>query len=373
MMEKRDKKPDYALEGDGNQKEVPAPELPYLPVEPTKYRPNIGLIGCGGITEYHLRSYKSAGYRVVALCNRTEERARARQKEFYPRAEVYTDHRDLLARDDIDVVDIATHPPERVAIIEDAITAGKHILSQKPFVTDLDVGERLVDLADRHEVKLAVNQNGRWAPHFSYMRHAVDTGLVGAVFSFHTSTHWNHDWIAETPFNAVPHMIFFDFGVHWFDMLACLFADREPESVFATLAHSPAQRASEPLLGQAVIRFSDALASLTFDGAVRVGQQDRSFVAGTRGTLASIGPGITQQNVTVSTEEGISHPELEGSWFEQGFHGTMAELLCAIEAEREPLHGARGNLKSLALSFAAIASARRGESVRPGSVRRLPE
>ena len=54
-----------------------------------------------------------------------------------------------------------------------AIDAGKHILSQKPFVVDLDVGEELVAQAEARGVKLAVNQNGRWAPHFSYMRQAV--------------------------------------------------------------------------------------------------------------------------------------------------------------------------------------------------------
>ena len=44
------------------------------------------------------------------------------------------------ARDDIEVVDITTHPPDRPALIADAIEAGKHVLSQKPFVLDLDEG-----------------------------------------------------------------------------------------------------------------------------------------------------------------------------------------------------------------------------------------
>ena len=44
---------------------------------------------------------------------------------------------------------------------QQAIRAGKHILSQKPFVTDLAVGKKLVAAAERRGVKLAVNQNGR--------------------------------------------------------------------------------------------------------------------------------------------------------------------------------------------------------------------
>src|SRR4029079_17535866 len=60
-----------------------------------------------------------------------------------------------------------------------------------------------------------------------------------------------------------------------------------------------------------------------------------------------------------------------GSWFPDGFHGTMGELLSAIEEKREPTNSARNNLDSLALCFAAVASADRGEPVVPGSVRTL--
>ena len=75
----------------------------------------------------------------------------------------------------------------------------------------------------------------------------------------------------------------------------------------------------------------------------------------------------------MTTEEGISQPVLTGTWFPDGFHGTMGELLCAIEAGRAPTHSARNNLKSLALCFAAVASAESGKPVAPGSVKSLAE
>ncbi|HEY7119941.1 MAG TPA: Gfo/Idh/MocA family oxidoreductase, partial [Tepidisphaeraceae bacterium] len=194
------KKRDYALAEKRGERRIAAPDLAYRPRDPKRYRPGIGLIGCGGISEYHLRAYKSAGYKVVALCSRTESKARDRQRQFFPKAAVYTDYRELLKRDDIAVVDVTTHPAERVGIITDALNAGKHVLSQKPFVTDLDVGERLVDLADRRGLKLAVNQNGRWAPHFSYIRAAIARGLIGTPFAAHLAVHWDHNWIRGTPF-----------------------------------------------------------------------------------------------------------------------------------------------------------------------------
>ncbi|MFA6242477.1 MAG: Gfo/Idh/MocA family oxidoreductase, partial [Candidatus Hydrogenedentales bacterium] len=294
---------------------IPAPELPYLPRDPKTYRPNIGLIGCGGIAPYHLRAYRRAGYRVSALCDVVAERSEELRREFFPDATVATDYREVLAREDIDVVDLATHPSERVAIVEEALRAGKHVLSQKPFVTDLDEGRRLVDLAEKCGLWLAVNQNGRWAPHFSYMRQAVDAGLIGDVTALHLALRWDHNWTADTTFNDVRHLILYDFAIHWFDITTCFMGDREPRRVYASTAHSPAQRAKPYLLAQAQIEYDGALASLSFDADTRHGAEDRSVIVGTKGVLVSYGPDMNSQTVQLHTANGVATPVLEGDWF----------------------------------------------------------
>lgn len=349
-----------------------APALPYLPRDPKGYRPVIGLIGCGGIAPYHLRAYRKAGYHVAALCDIAAARTEELRNEYCPAAACATDYREILARPDIDVVDIATHPSERIAIVTDALRAGKHVLSQKPFVTDLEAGRRLVSLADDCGRKLAVNQNGRWAPHFSYMRHAVDAGLIGDVTAIHLALRWDHNWTADTPFNDVKHLILYDFAIHWFDIVTCFMGDRKPLSVFASTAHSPAQRAKPYLLAQVQIEYDGALVSLSFDADTRHGAEDRSVAAGTEGTLVSSGPDLNTQTVSLQTAGGIATPTLEGDWFANGFHGTMAELLCAIDEDREPYNSARHNLRSLALCFAAVASAEQHHPVAPGTILRLP-
>jgi len=371
-MAKKIKKDDYEITA-GKSKEMAAPKLPYQPRDPKKYRPNIALIACGGITGAHLSAYKKAGYKVVAFCDLDANKAEARRKEFYPEAKVYTDYDELLKRDDIEVVDIASHPPQRPPIIEAAIRAGKHVLSQKPFVVDLSIGEKLTDLADKHGVKLAVNQNGRWSPHFSYIRHAIDAGVIGQVVAAHLSVHWNHNFIAGTPFDAIRHIALYDFGIHWFDIVTTFFKGNDAKRVYASTTHSPGQKAKMPLLAQAGIEFDSGQASLAFDADTMFGAQDRTFVVGTKGTLASVGPDLGNQTVTLTTAKGSASPKLEGTWFPGGFHGTMAELLCAIEEKREPSNNARTNLKSLALCFAACASADTGKPVKVGSVRKLPK
>ena len=351
---------------------IEAPALDYLPRDPHSYHPPIGVVGCGGISAHHLAAYERAGYDVVALCDRDEHKARDRRATYFPNAAVYTDYRDLLRRDDIQVVDLTPHPSDRAPLIEAALNAGKHVLSQKPFVLDLDLGERLVELAERQGVRLAVNQNGRWAPHFSYLRHAVDSGLLGELTSATLTVHWDHSWVLGTPFEEIHDLVLYDFAIHWFDIVTVFFSTRPAQSVYAASSRATGQRARPPMLAHAVIDYDGAQATLAFDATVAYGQQDRTFLAGTRGTAVSTGPSLSEQSVEIYTAEGYATPVLQGTWFREGFHGAMAELLCAIEEDREPLHGARGNLRSLELAFAAIASAHDGLPKMPGVIRRLP-
>jgi len=168
------------------------------------------------------------------------------------------------------------------------------------------------------------------------------------------------------------HLILYDFAIHWFDMVTCFLGDQEPSRVYASARRSTGQRAKPPLLAQVHVEYSDAQASLVFDADTRYGACDETVVIGDKGTIYSAGPDLNTQSVTISLEEGRGTPALEGDWFTNGFHGTMAELLCSIEEGREPHNNARHNLRSLALCFAALASAETGQPVRVGSVSAMP-
>ena len=215
------------------------------------------------------------------------------------------------------------------------------MLSQKPFVLDLDAGTRLADLADEKGVVLAVNQNGRWAPHLSFMREAVRAGLIGDLQSCHISMQWDHGWIKGTPFEDIDDLVFQDFAIHWFDFLVSLIGNRAT-SVFATRARARGQRVQPPLLAQTLVAFDGGQAALLFDGATRFGAEDRSIVTGSAGTLNSRGPDLSNQEVTLTTATGRARPKLEGTWFREGFRGTMGALLKAVEDGTQPENSARG-------------------------------
>jgi predicted dehydrogenase len=364
-------KRNYALVAKAVTAEFPAPRLRYQPGRPKHYRPRIGLIGCGGISATHLDAYRTGGWEVVAFCDCLEPSARRRRDEFNPAGEIFTNYRKLLERDDIDVVDVALHPESRVEVLEAALKAGKHILSQKPFVLDLDVGERLVRLAAQQRCQFAVNQNGRWAPYASYIDQAIRAGMIGEVQSVSMTLNWDHTWIRQTPFERMRHVVLYDFAIHWFDLCALFFHGREARSVFAANAFAPNQKLKPPMLGSALVLFDRGTATLNFDAHSRFGPEEAFCITGTEGTIRAQGPVCAAHDLTIFNRKGFAKPKLEGKWFNDGFRGTMAELLCAIEEDREPLNSARENLKSLGICFAAVKSADTGREQIPGKVRKM--
>jgi predicted dehydrogenase len=220
--------------------EAPAPELPYLPPMPKDRSIGIALVGAGGISAAHLDAYRAYGLNVLLICSRDLGRARARRDAFFPKADATDDFEKALGNPRIKVVDFTTNPDVRAGLMRRAFAAGMHVLSQKPFVEDLTTGQALVEEAERLGIKLAVNQNGRWAPHLAYMREAVAAGLIGEVIGAHVAIRWNHGWIAGTAFEGVDNLLLWDFGIHWFDFLSSVSANAR--SLFVRPPPGPPRR-----------------------------------------------------------------------------------------------------------------------------------
>ena len=170
----------------------------------------------------------------------------------------------------------------------------------------------------------------------------------------------------------MPHLILYDFAIHWFDMLTCFMGSNAATRVYASNARTAAQTNKPPMLAQVLVEYEHAQATIVFDAITRYGALDTTYVTGTKGALHSIGVDISHQEVTLSVEAGVARPKLHGEWFKEGFIGTMAELMSAIEEQRAPSNNARDNLRSLALCFAAIESVETGVPQVPGAIRSMP-
>jgi predicted dehydrogenase len=348
---------------------VSGPVPDHRPRFPAGPLPGVAVLGCGRIAQSaHLPAYAAHGLDVVGVWSRTPSTTADVPSRFPGVGEVYPSAEALLADPRVAVVDVATGPADRLQWIDAALDAGKHVLAQKPLTFDLDALAPLLAKADRLGLRVAVNQNGRWAPAWRLATLLVADGAVGDVVGV---THL-HDKplppIAGTPFDDVPHMLVTDYLVHWVDITRCWLEGLTVGSVQARDSRVPGQpgTARSPWSASVHVQCVEgATASLRVVGDVRTRHGSCPFwVHGTQGTLRG---SVLLGSDRLSLERGGTTTEyaLDGQWFVDGFAGAMGELLCAVAEDREPSHSAAHNVATLRLVLAARDSVEAGGAVVP--------
>ncbi len=145
----------------------------------------IGLIGCGGITfQNHLPGFALCPeVEVSALCDTNEtclERARQRTGI----QTVTTRYAEVVARDDIDAVVIATPNITHQPIALAAIAAGKHVLCEKPLAMNFPDAQEMALAADRAGVRHMTAFTYRFVPAMRYLAHLIQQGELGQPYHF---------------------------------------------------------------------------------------------------------------------------------------------------------------------------------------------
>jgi predicted dehydrogenase len=139
---------------------------------------NIGIIGCGAVGQGRARQL--AGARLVHCADADLSRA-CYLASSSPGCIAGEDWRDLLARKDIDAVIVATPQDLHVEIARAAISAGIHVLVEKPAARHVDELLDLPQLAADHDVRVRVGFNLRYHRAFQQARRLVDSGILGPL------------------------------------------------------------------------------------------------------------------------------------------------------------------------------------------------
>jgi len=334
--------------------------LDYRPSFPEE-RPGVALVGCGAAAkELHLPAYAAWGVDVVGVYDVSPGATDGVRERFPFVGRVYGDLDELLDDPRVAIVDVATRPADRPGLIAQAAEAGKHVLAQKPLALDLDSARAAVELAERAGVRLAVNQNGRWAPPWRAASLLVEAGAVGEIVAV-THLHDKHlPPLVGTHFDELDHFVIYDYDIHWIDISRCWLEHDTPVEVRASDHRTPGQppETRNPWAATVEIRWaSGANVLIRTVGDARTARPATPFwIHGTEGTIrGSVLPGSEFLELDAGGE--IVQVELEGSWYPDGLAGTLAELMSAVAGDREPSNSARHNLLSLELTLAACRSA----------------
>jgi len=165
-----------------------------------KKKLRIGLIGTGFMGRTHSNGFNrirnffpNLAYEPVmqAVCSRNEANVKAFAEQ-WGYASYETDWRKLIARDDIDAVDICTPNDTHAEIAIAAAKAGKMILCEKPLSRTLAEGEEMVKVIEETGVRNTVWYNYRRLPAVSLAKQIIDSGKLGRIF--HYRANFLQDW-----------------------------------------------------------------------------------------------------------------------------------------------------------------------------------
>ena len=194
----------------------------------------VGIIGNGGIANCHASGYKALGDRVeiVACCDIVEEKAKA-FAEKYDIPNYYTDCKDMLAKEDIDVISVCTwnsaHAPCTIA----ALDAGCHVICEKPMAMSAAEAEEMKAAAEKNGKLLMVGFVRRQGDDARDAKALVDNGELGEVYyakaTYLRRCGYPGGWFGNKELSGGGPLI--DLGVHLIDLSIWLMGNPTPVSV----------------------------------------------------------------------------------------------------------------------------------------------
>ncbi len=140
----------------------------------------VGIVGCGWAGRIHARGWRELkNVKIVAAAD-LDESALKRFCEEFGIKKAYTDYKEMLSKEDLDIVSVCTWPSSHAKITIDAAQSGvKGILCEKPMCVNLAEADAMIKACEEHGVKLAIGHQRRFYPHNVEARRLIAAGEIG--------------------------------------------------------------------------------------------------------------------------------------------------------------------------------------------------
>jgi predicted dehydrogenase len=344
---------------------------------PRHPRPII-LVGAGGIVnDAHLPAYKIAGFWVAGIYDIDRERAVQTAGKFDIPL-VYYSLEDMLTRSPRSVIyDIAVPGSEILPVLRQ-LPEGSFVLMQKPMGNDLPMAREILELTRARRMVAGVNFQLRYAPFINAARHIIGEGLIGDLCDIEVNVNVHTPWNLWQFLYSLPRVEILYHSIHYIDLVRSFFGN--PSSVHARTTRHPGMPELASVRSAIIMDYGDLIrANILTNHCHDFGlQQQQSYIRfeGTRGAIR-IGMGVLMnypEGVADSFEYVIREErrtpvwktlDIAGSWFPDGFIGSMAQLMLAAEgAIEQPDNSVEDAIHTMACVEAAYESSALG-GVRP--------
>ena len=330
------------------------------------------LVGCGGMSRAWLNACSERDdVDIVGLVDIDKGNARTLAEEFeLDKTLVGDDLKAMLKKVDPGVVFDVTVPAAHTEVACTALRHGSHVLGEKPLADSMAKARRAIRAAEKADRIYAVIQNRRYTPAIRRLARLLAKGTIGEITTI------NCDFYIGAHFGGfrdhMEHVLLLDMAIHTFDQ-ARLLTGADPVSVYCREWNPRGSWYDRDASAVCVFEMSDGIV-FTYRGSWCAEGLNTSWesdwrVVGTRGTATWDGhddiraAAVKKSGDFISEMKNVKVPVLAKKDRVGGHAGLLEEFLWSVRKGVAPETVCTDNIKSLAMVFGAIESAKRGRQV----------
>ena len=337
------------------------------------------LIGCGRISPNHIAAAVANKLEIVAMCDINSDNIVDKKLKFDlpDTVKEYLDYREMLRKEKIDLIAIATESGKHAQIALECIEAGCNLIIEKPIALSLEDADEIIRKADEKGVKVCACHQNRFNKSIQKIREAVDKKRFGKMFYGTAHIRWcrDHEYYDRASWRGTWEQ---DGGalmnqcIHNIDLLRWMLGDEIEEVVGMTdRLHHDYIEAED--LGIALVKFKNGAYGI-IEGTTDVyprNLEETLYLFGEKGTVKAGG-----QSVNVIEEWNFSDMLDDPEEVKRQFHENppnvygyghtplYADVIDAINNDRSPYVYARAGRRALELVLGIYLSAYKGEFVK---------
>ena len=292
-------------------------------------------------------------------------RERAVQTQGVPEKQIFKTLAEAIKAVKADFVIDVTPPAVHHVVAEEAFAAGLHVLGEKPLSDDYSIAKKVVAAGKKAGLKHMLAQNYRFNNQPRTTRKVLSEGLIGQPGQ--CDVRFYMPW-ADAPgshYVTQPYMVINDMMIHHFDLIRYVLAT-DPINVHAiTWNHSWGWHKGDAAHA-IVFEFPGGLHATHVTCGCAVGSQTSWNgdwrIEGPKGSITWDQRGMWHQHLHRTQEK--TNREIFPLNVPSGQQGILDEFVAALKENRAPECNAEDNIKSVAMVFAAIKSAKEGRRVK---------
>lgn len=338
------------------------------------------LIGCGRIATNHIKAVVNNHLELVAVCDVAESQMEnllakhgLEKDESIKR---YTDYRQMIAENQIELVGIATESGAHARIALDCIEHGISVIIEKPIAMNIDDAQKIIDAAEAHHVKVSACHQNRFNVAIQKTRKALEAGRLGKLSHGSIHVRWNRDkgYYDQAPWRgtwAQDGGALMNQCIHGIDLLRWMMGDEVVEVYGATRQQFHHYLQAEDI-GMAVLKFKNGAIG-TIEGTTNVfpkNLEETLYLFGETGTVKIGGTSTNNIDVWDFADEEPGDADNKGlkeatsNVYGNGHTSLYADMIDAIVNDRKPYVDGVAGKNALEIVLAIYKSQKTGQPVK---------